>query len=444
MATSLSPPRSRRAGLLEFAPELTTEIVRLVDYEDIPALRLVCRQLASIASPFLLQSISVRQDQESLDHVEQIIEKPHLASGIRAIEVNLDYYRFSSLASDKSLFTQVLEDHMMGAFSYHLRCRRTDQERRYAYLAERRSTFERTEEIQNDDLEEYEQFVLSAYEIYKREYHEVSRIASDGSLIRALVRLASFTKRPVALKFKTDEVNSSAIRYSAMPSLDPKVATSDYMNHPPTLSQLPERYRKPVEDDVMLLDRIIWNLPIALHQAGRIVHSFVLNNVLKIRENELLFADDLLPNKNKLNQLGQALQGLTQFEIEIMMYDDDRDDLVYGDDRDDPELDHAEEPREERPTLGDLLRTCLSGQHLDSISLSGFEGSDWATWKSSGLVSSHRDEDKLEPVEVDIDVAKVRHVYISDFPLKLLNGTVSWLAEDYTWSWGVLTRCVNN
>ncbi|MBE3047912.1 hypothetical protein IMZ48_36455, partial [Candidatus Bathyarchaeota archaeon] len=69
--------------------------------------RLTCRTLCEAASPYLIPMVQVRIEQTSLDRLEAISRSPLLASGVRALEVNLrcrpggtdtpDRYRFLDL-----------------------------------------------------------------------------------------------------------------------------------------------------------------------------------------------------------------------------------------------------------------------------------------------------------------------------------------------------------
>ncbi|CAH0044990.1 unnamed protein product [Clonostachys solani] len=382
MDASLQQSEPRLAGLLYLPNELLIEIASLVDHGDIPALRLVCSRLDPIASPFLIHTISVRQTQESLDYVQRILEKPLIASGVRAITVNLGH-RFKSLALDKSRFTQVLEDSMLGIYclgqTRHLSesnwrfKSRTLWDRRDVCMFDsdrwREWPHMRADEAKPNDAEEkYEQLIQSAYERYKKEHHETSRIASEGSLVVALVKLVSFAKRPLVLKFANVDG-----WYEHMAAPGPETMALNYMANTPCLFSIPTRDRKSVKDDMALLDGIIWDLPIALHQAGCIIHTFILKNVLNIMGDEVIFADALSPSNNKLNQLRQALQNLTQFGITHLRHMNMPRNAY-------PDPNHAIKPPAKRLKFGDLLRTCLSGPGLRSVRLRGDASSDWATW----------------------------------------------------------------
>ncbi|CAG9994612.1 unnamed protein product [Clonostachys byssicola] len=348
----------RSTDLLDLPNELLIKIASFVDHEDIPALRRVCHRLNLVASPFLIHTISVKQSQESLDHVQRILEKPHIASGVRGIRVNLGH-RFHALVQDKSLFTQVLERQILN--HYWLRQdrlpsesdseynRRTLQTRRNTYMCEffkceygsRWPNMRVDKTKPNDAKEKYDQLLLLAYERYKKEYHEVTRIASEGSLVRALVKLASFARRPVALTFGRID---GWYAHLVAPGPGPETTFLDYMAETPRLYSVPTDYRKSVEDDMALLDGVIWDLPIALHKAGCIIHAFVLRDVLKLQGDTVLFADALSSSSDKMNQLRQALQNLTEFGITRMMHM-----KMYHDSN------HGTEPPAKRLMFEDLL-----------------------------------------------------------------------------------------
>uniref|UniRef100_A0A8H7TVC4 F-box domain-containing protein n=1 Tax=Bionectria ochroleuca TaxID=29856 RepID=A0A8H7TVC4_BIOOC len=338
MDASLRQSKPHLTGLLDLPNELLTGIASLVDHGLIPSLRLVCRQLDPIASPFLIHTISVGQTQESLDRVQGILEKPHIASGVRGITVTLAH-RFSPLVQDKSLFTQVLEDCMLHR-DYH-RCSEREpsesaSEYRLRTLPERRELFMRSEDEEHGWQEKWPQMRVDetrpndAMEKYER-------------LIQSAYDLVSFTERPVTLKFET--VLDSQLRTGA-PS--PEAMFLYFMSNIPCLFSLQEKYRKAVEDDMVLQDVIIWDLPITLHKAGRILHTFVLDNVLKIMGDAVLFADALSPSNNKLNELRQALQNLNELDIKGMMHMN----MGLGETSD---LNHVGEPPAERLMFGDLL-----------------------------------------------------------------------------------------
>jgi hypothetical protein len=256
----------------------------------------------------------------------------------------------------------------------------------------------------NDAMEKYERLIQSAYEMYKKEYHEASRIASEQSLVRALVKLVSFTERPVTLKFET--VLDSQLRTGA-PS--PEAMFLYFMSNISYLFSLQEKYRKAVEYDMVLQDAIIWDLPITLHKAGRILHTFVLDNVLKIMGDAVLFADALSPSNNKLNELRQALQNLNELDIKGMMHMN----MGLGETSD---LNHVGEPPAERLMFGDLLRTCLSGPGLHSVKLDASSKLYWATWADPPRHNAT--SNNLTPVVINSSLDHKKYVKISYVPLE--------------------------
>ncbi|CAH0023525.1 unnamed protein product [Clonostachys rhizophaga] len=377
--------KPRPTGLLDLPNELLIKIASLVDHRAIPALRLVCRRFDPVASPFLTLTIQVKQTQESLDDVQRLLERPHVASGIRAIYVHLRH-RFSPLALDKSLFVQIFEDNVLPTRRY---CCTVEEGRDHFmsddYRWEKWPHMQVDKARPNDAKEKYEQLLLSAYEIYKKEYYETSRIVSERSLILALAKLVSFTKSPVALKFRR------RTRLDCEESPHPESDLLNYLGSTNCLLALPTKYRKLLEVDVALHDGIIWDLPIALHQAGCIVDALRLAGVLNIMGDAVLFADALSPSNDskKLNELRQALQNLTKFEIMRLV----RMGMGQGDN---PGLNHFAEPPVERLMFGDLLRTCLSGPGIERIRLWGESWARWGTWADP---SRHEAiEDELTPV----------------------------------------------
>ena len=58
---------------------------------DIQALRLSCRRLCQVASPLLLPRLSLNLDQESLDLAAAVAAHPGIASGVRHVQVALNY-----------------------------------------------------------------------------------------------------------------------------------------------------------------------------------------------------------------------------------------------------------------------------------------------------------------------------------------------------------------
>lgn len=74
--------------------------------DTIKSLRLTCRFICGIASELLLDGLDVQLSISSLSHLNQVIQNPAIAKGIRAVRLNLDGF-FPALADERLFLVYV-------------------------------------------------------------------------------------------------------------------------------------------------------------------------------------------------------------------------------------------------------------------------------------------------------------------------------------------------
>lgn len=112
--TGLPPPPEVLYIIFQLAKGDTTES-RIDPFTDeyapqgldtIKSLRLTCRFICGIASELLLDGLDVQLSISSLSHLNQVIQNPAIAKGIRAVRLNLDGF-FPALADERLFLVYV-------------------------------------------------------------------------------------------------------------------------------------------------------------------------------------------------------------------------------------------------------------------------------------------------------------------------------------------------
>ncbi|KAF7128516.1 hypothetical protein CNMCM5793_003304 [Aspergillus hiratsukae] len=246
------------------------EIARKTAYETIRQLRQVCSLFNDLASPLLCPILRVDLDRESLDKAVKLSNCPHVAIGVRAIQVGLQYRPqelVSSCPRFKDYRKKQLEE-MAHSYNYHAETwflggyESDDETVCELPLWVYREAYNNYHEIRNS----WDSYFNSdesddGTEPEVDEYQEILLITT-GSFVTKLAACISQMPNVVALGF-TDQVDPPYDRY------DPTVVLRDKSLLPGLVSAGLEWQK--IEDfgDVKLTPaRILFELPIAIHKAG--------------------------------------------------------------------------------------------------------------------------------------------------------------------------------
>lgn len=283
--------------------------------KDIQNLRLACQLFNTLASPLLVPIIRVEVDQPSLDRALALHGNPLIAAGAFAIQVGLRYY-FNVVAASLLEFVRyrstdlyIMEDYLL-----HLEildtanARRSGQpvsqevsemrelswqrSRAFASACERHvgeqstqhdTRLESPAEGPDPDLvEQYYEMICVAYENYRVKYHDQHRIATEKSLVNELAKLVSLPGRRVCLSIFDKSFNDGRRLFPDNPNFRRELEVPDGWND---FKRLIER---PIEADLVSQLFIIWDLPIAIHDAGGMLEGFELQHLVADKDYRLL------------------------------------------------------------------------------------------------------------------------------------------------------------
>ncbi|CAH0045290.1 unnamed protein product [Clonostachys solani] len=353
-------------------------------HKDIQNLRLVCQLFNTLASTLLVPVIRVEVDQPSLDRVLALLKNPLIAAGVLAIQVNLRYH-FNVLAVGfldfiryRTSDTHLWEDYFLQLRSSELRnaelsgqpvpqevlerndlmCQRS---RAFAFaclqhIGEQSPQHLRLKTVDDAQLvEQYYRIIRVAYENYKIKYHDQHRIATEKLLVKALAKLVSLASRRVCLSISDGGCNRDR-------GLFPDNQTfSKQLEAPDGWSDFRPLREKPIEVDLVSQLSIIWDLPIAIHEAGGVLDGFELQHLVADKDHRgyrMLCPESLSPGGHDLDRLRAACQHLTRFR--------------FGG------LQHRKHPNESasrdwqigNTSITDFLQSILSSRQLEEVDMS--------------------------------------------------------------------------
>ncbi|KAI9150703.1 hypothetical protein HJFPF1_10479 [Paramyrothecium foliicola] len=98
----------RRARISDVDSIFASSSVDIVRLRALQQLRLVCQLFNQVASPYILPTVNVSLNQESLDRLVAISQNPAIACGVRRIRLDLRY-RPAEVANDLRLYAESVE-----------------------------------------------------------------------------------------------------------------------------------------------------------------------------------------------------------------------------------------------------------------------------------------------------------------------------------------------
>lgn len=254
--------------------------------EDLAVLqsaRLVCRRFHNLASPLLVPVLRASIDSESLRRIDGLTRNPHIASGVRLIQLLLGYRPIDAVEN----FVQYRDLQVRRISRVSTNCHR--------YLYDPDPHDELTQKMQAavetysymlsawdectdpgddgwekpwpaDDPSRFKEFLYECYGEYRRRQEDQGRVLADGSYAAALAASASRMTGLRALSF-------SDHYYSPFDSL-----TREALERPARdTEKLREMMVMPLDwatierqspVPVLLPARLLWEVPIALFEGG--------------------------------------------------------------------------------------------------------------------------------------------------------------------------------
>jgi len=248
--------------------------------QTVRSVRLVCRLFNQLASRFLFSGLELDISQASLDFVDRLSRRPHLAKGIRHIELFL-YYRPLDVAKNMLRFQderpsdlEVLQDLCKQALINGKVCEEhsTDEPLRRAVKNYHKivKAWNPCLEGESDcsmpqELVAYHQCLFQGCQDYRRQHEEQFRLIWQGIFAKELAASLARMRYNGSLLF-TDETSG----YPTFLSEDATLVLSGpdtlrrYMTTP--YSWLEFQFIH--EYSPLVPTRLLWDLPIAIHKAG--------------------------------------------------------------------------------------------------------------------------------------------------------------------------------
>ncbi|VUC26298.1 unnamed protein product [Clonostachys rosea] len=336
--------------LMDLTPELLVMILKCFEYtptsEDtgrqgiiaefpeenrraIQALRLTCRRLNLLASPFLLPVVKLFLDRESLQFATNIGSRPHLAAGVQAIRVGLEN-RPAEIGADLDSFLVLkqseLERHaftlrselsqatILGRSAHAESVNQLEIARNNLHQANTLKDMTRLamEELRRDQwnvwgigpqgpfpnvqtgivdavheeqLNLHKRFVKDAHAEFGRISWEQEELLRSGVFVGAVATLASHGTQPLSLEFWERPLYTPGrdLRNTRTPYRSP-ADLFRFLVAAPAWGNLDH----PVRIDIIV------NLPLAISNTGRTVNGFQLSCPPMVHQVPSIYSDDQL------------------------------------------------------------------------------------------------------------------------------------------------------
>ena len=360
--------------------------------QTIQSARLVCRLFHQFASPLLCPILQVRLDQESLDLVNEISRSPLMATGVRGIQVRLDY-RPRELATDLSRFKDQREKELQKIYGWcdyqaegwYLRGYDSDDDTICAQpLREYRKAMHYYECLRfawNDCLSPadgnakdadslaHQQVLRQCHEEYRRKHEEQLQLITDGSFVASLASSISKMASCTSLHFANDMDGQNYIHNPTF--LLNSTELSRFMTAPQSWRTIEE-----LEGGADLAPaKILSELPIAIHKSGTALRALRIT-CFPLTSNYSMICPD---REDRLRpawaDLQAACQQLEDFEFAVP--------LSHGPVR------HNHHLAEDQVFIDNYLAAVLSGQILEVVKLDLHAFTNTTRGNGDGLEGSY-------------------------------------------------------
>lgn len=254
----------------------------------IASARLTCRLLNDAASEFLLPQLIVSLDQASLDKAESYTKNPLFARGVHALRLRLAY-RPKELTVNKFEFLQF----RIKCMNWHKRafyggstgydsesiekCKAVLKEWRKEAAAISGAVMQEDDADDSELSAEYRRILRGGFAEFQRKHEEQRQLVESGSFVRQLVALMLRLSRCRTLIFcDGDDWGALEVPSPRRPAIGSMAALSEWLVAPypwsavESLSLASGR----VADGELAPARLLVEIPMALHRAGRVLRHF--------------------------------------------------------------------------------------------------------------------------------------------------------------------------
>lgn len=404
-------------------------------------LRLVSRLFYELATPLLFPVLRVQLTRSSLDLVERISKAPDIAAGVRGIQVSLGYrpkeyadsiarfkkvrlrvlHRFERSCHYRSEFCDDWVPGDLDGNSGGESVRRAIELRRamnnYISLRDDWEEYVRITdrgEVFAEPLTEYQEIFQKGYAEYRRLQQEQQELLENGGFANALAAAVSQMPNVHCLNF-VDEWDPNSCDPDHAETLNDNGLISRLISAPFCFRTIGDEPLEP-EETVCKLEcvRLLWELPIALHQAGVAVTQIGMSTLPVSTNFPIPFAQDH-NGSPAWEDLAAACERLEFFDLK--MIDNREINTTHLSDKDKSHLDNF---------IGSILSRC--GQHLRILKLA-FIGIGISTGSGGGFGESYHADSILSKIQ---ELPRIRHVELRRLQLerKTLNAFCRNLGDD--------------
>lgn len=259
--------------------------------QTVRSVRLVCRLFNQLASRFLFSGLELDISQASLDFVDRLSRRPHLAKGIRHIELFL-YYRPFEIAEDIIRFQDERQSSLQ---EFHAACKSrlahveagndptTEEPLRRAV-----ENYEKVLEAWDPGLDEdchgmlprelltYHQCLYQGFRDYRQKHKEQLRLISEGHFTKNLATSLARMRYNGSLLF-TDEPSGhpEPLSHDATLVLSGADTLRRFMATP--LAWWEHQFLHVYSP--LVPATILWDLPIAMYKAGAALQSLTIDTL---------------------------------------------------------------------------------------------------------------------------------------------------------------------
>ncbi|KAM0441223.1 hypothetical protein ACHAPT_000530 [Fusarium lateritium] len=344
------PPKPQPANLLNLPADILVQILDYfrdhdIIYEDrvhwdrwygqspnktICKLRLTCRRLHDLASPFLCPVVEVDIDKSSLSRVEGLLSNRHIASGVVGLCVTLEY-RPAELAADLAKFVKVKDDALIGICNHPSQFEGLTMEFGRGSTASEGASAEQMfnrmvmrkawdnciasecDDEPDEQVLAYQNILRKSYKEYVRLHEEQLRLIEDGTFVNTLASLLPQGQQPLSLIIrgtKYDEEDDYVYDYYDI--FDDPEDLPKFLIGPHAWATLDN-----LDGEVSLTQaKFVSELPIALHKAGVSLQFFQLScPPVRSSFSAVCPGSDISPDAVAWQDLGAACQKLKGFEL---------------------------------------------------------------------------------------------------------------------------------